>query len=76
MVAAFKTNFLSNECQVYSLYGQTEGRRKAFLFGGASIYLFLKLSLTYGGKVNRYKSGNHPLSTLPVGIGNTLVAFK
>ena len=49
---------------------------KPFYLEGASIYLSLKLSLTYGGKVNRYKSGNHPLSTLSVGIGNTLVAFK
>ena len=41
-----------------------------------SIYLSSKPSLTYGGNVNHYKSVHHPLSPLPVGIGNTLAAFK
>ena len=36
----------------------------------------LKLSLTYRGNVNHQQSVHHPLFTLPVGIGNTLVAFK
>ena len=42
---------------------------------GKIIYLSSKL-LTYGGKVNHLKSVDHPLSTLPVGIGNTMAAFK
>ena len=56
--------------QVYSLFCQTEEGRKAFL-EGKSKYLFIKLSLTYGGTVN-----HHPLSTLSEGIGNTLATFK
>ena len=51
--------------QVYSVPGQTEGRRKALL-EWKSVYLFSKLSLTYGGNVNNYKSVHHPLSNLPV----------
>ena len=31
---------------------------------------------TYRGNVNHFQSVHHPLSTLPVGIKNTLVAFK
>ena len=50
-----------------------EGR--SFL-GEASIDSSSKLSLTYGVDINHYKSVLHPLSTLPLGIGNTLVAFK
>ena len=51
--------------QVYSVPGQTEGRRKALL-EWKSVYLFSKLSLTYGGNVNNYKSVHYPLSNLPV----------
>ena len=36
----------------------------------------LKLSLTYRGNVNHQQSVHFPLSTLPFGTGNTLVAFK
>ena len=60
---------------VYSLPGQTEGRRKVFL-ERASKDLFSKLSLTYGGNVNHYKSVHYPLSTLPMGIEKTLSVFK
>ena len=34
-----------------------------------SIDLSSKLSLTYGGNVNYYKSVHHPISILPVGTG-------
>ena len=61
--------------QVYSVPGQTEGRRKAFL-GWTSIDLSSKLSLTCGGNVKYYKSVHHPIPHLPVGIGNTLANFK
>ena len=61
--------------QVYSLPGQTEGRKKAFL-EWTSIDLSSKPSLTCGGNVNYYKSVHHPIPTLPMGIGNTLVIFK
>ena len=50
--------------QVYSVPGQTEGRRKAFM-EWASIDLSSKLSLTCGGNVNYYKSLHHPIPTLP-----------
>ena len=42
----------------------------------ASIDLFSKLPLTYRGYVNDYESVHHPLSTLPVGIGNTKTVVK
>ena len=42
----------------------------------ASTDLPSKLSLTYEGNVNHYKSNHHPLSTLPVRIGSTLAVFK
>ena len=48
--------------QVYSVPGQTEGRRKAFL-EWKNIDLYYKLSLTYGGNVNYYKSAHKPLPT-------------
>lgn len=35
-----------------------------------------KLSLTDGGNVSHQKSVHSPLSTLPVGIGDTLATFK
>ena len=53
--------------QVYSVPGQTEGRRKAVR---TSIDLFCKISLTYEGDVNYYKSVHQPISTLPVGTRN------
>ena len=61
--------------QVYSVPGQTEGRRKAFL-EGTSVDLTSKLSLTCGGNVSYYKSVHHPIPTLPVGTGSTLATFK
>ena len=48
--------------QVYSVPGQTEGRRKAFL-EWKSIDLSYELSLTCGGNVNYYKSAHHPIPT-------------
>ena len=57
--------------RVYSVSAQTEGRRKALL-EWASIDLSSELSLTCGGSVNYYKRDNHPIPSLPVGIGNTL----
>ena len=44
--------------QVYSVPGQTEGRKKAFL-KWASIDVSSKLSLACGGYVNYYKSAHH-----------------
>ena len=41
---------LSNECLIYSVPGQTEGRRKAFL-EWTSIDLYSKLSPTCGGNL-------------------------
>ena len=52
-----------------------KGERRPFL-EGASTDSSSELSPTYGGNVNHYKSVHHPLSILPVGIGNTLAAFK
>ena len=51
-----------------------KGEGRPFL-EGASIYLSSKLSLSCGDNVKHCKSVHHPLSTLPVGIGNTLAAF-
>ena len=48
--------------QVYSVPGQTEGRRKAFL-EWKSIDFSYELSLTCGGNVNFYKSVHHPIPT-------------
>ena len=61
--------------QVYSLLGQTERGRKAFRRGKAYIYplnylLHMRVMLTTAKSIHR------PLSTLPVGIGNTQVVFK
>ena len=46
--------------QVYSVPGQTEGRRKAFL-EWKSIDVFCELSVTCGGNANHYKSIHHPI---------------
>ena len=48
--------------QVYSVPGQTEGRRKAFL-EWKSIDFSYELSLTCGGNFNFYKSVHHPIHT-------------
>ena len=48
--------------QVYSVPGQTEGRRKAFL-EWKSIDLSYELYLTCGGNVNYCKSVHHPIPT-------------
>ena len=41
-----------------------------------SIDISSKLSLTYGGNVNYYKSVHHPIPTMPVGTEKTLAIFK
>ena len=41
-----------------------------------SIDISSKLSLTYGGNVNYYKSVHHPIPTLAVETGSTLAIFK
>ena len=61
--------------QVYFVPSQTEGRWKAFL-EWTSIDLSSKPSLTCGISVSYCKSVRHPITTLPVGKGNTLVTFK
>ena len=48
--------------QVYSVPGQTKGRRKAFL-ECRNIDLSYELSLTCGDNVNCYKSVHHPIPT-------------
>ena len=60
----------------YILYlAKRKGEGRPFL-KRTSIDLSSKLSLKYWGIVNLYKSVHHPLSTLSVGIGNTLAALK
>ena len=60
--------------QVYSVSGQTEGRKKPFL-EWTRIDLSSKLSLTCVANVNHHKSVHYP-TPLPVGIGNILTIFK
>ena len=48
--------------QVYSVPGQTEVRRKAFL-EWKIIDLSYKLSITCGGNINYYESVHHPIPT-------------
>ena len=50
-------------------------RGKAFLKWN-SIDLSSKLSLTYGGNVNDYKSIHHLIPTLSRGTGNIIAIFK
>ena len=47
--------------QVYSVPGQTEGRRKVLL-ESKNIDLSYELSFTCGGNVNYYKSVHHPIT--------------
>ena len=54
--------------QVYPALSRTEGKRKGFLE-------WTTIDLC-GDNVSCYKSGHHLISTLPVGIGNTLAIFK
>ena len=61
--------------QVFSVLGQTEGRRKAFL-EWTSIDLSSKPALTCEGNVSYYKRVNHTIPTRPVGIGDTQAIFK
>ena len=49
--------------QVYSVPGQTEGKRQAFLEWGKAWSYPLKLSLGGWGNVNYYKSAHHPIPT-------------
>ena len=63
--------FFQMSAQVYSVFSQTEGRRKTFL-EWTSRDLSSKLSLTCVDNVNYYKSIHHPSPTLPVGVGNTI----
>ena len=46
------------------------------LFEVYKLDLSSKLSFTYGGNVNYYKSVHHPIPTLLVGTGSTLAIFK
>ena len=55
--------FFQMIAQVYSVSGETEGRRKALLVW-KSIDLSYELSLTCGVNVNYYKSVHHPIPTL------------
>ena len=48
--------------QVYSVPGQSEGRRRSFL-EWKRIDLSYELSLACGGNVNYYKNVHHPIPT-------------
>ena len=61
--------------QVYSVPGQNEGSRKAFL-EWKSIDLSSKQSLTCGCNINYYETFYHTILTLLVGIGKILAIFK
>ena len=61
--------------QIHSVTSQNEGRRNVFL-EWTTIGLSSKVFLTCGGNVSYYKTVHHPISTLPVGIGNTITIFK
>ena len=50
-------------------------RGKAFL-KWTRVDLFSKLSVTYGGNVNYYKSVHHLIPTLPVGTGNRTLKIR
>ena len=52
---------------VYSVLGQTEGRRKDFL-EWTNINLSSKVSLTCWDNVNYYESVHHFIPTLPVSL--------
>ena len=60
--------------QVYSVPGETEWRRRAFL-KWTKIDLPSKLSITCGSNFTYYKSVHHPIPTLFVGILNTMTIF-
>ena len=60
--------------QVYSVPGETEWRRRAFL-EWTKIDLPSKLSITCGSNFTYYKSVHHPIPTLLVGILNTMTIF-
>ena len=62
MVKPISKIFFQMSVRVYSVPGQNEGRRKAFL-EWKSIDLSSKLSLTCGGYFNCYKSVHHPIPT-------------
>ena len=57
----------TNQVSIFSLHKIKMSTQRRFV---------LKLSLAYRGNVNHQQSAHHPLSTLPLGIGNTLVAFR
>ena len=61
--------------QVYSVPGQTQGKRKA-ISEWTSIDLSSELSLTCRGNVKYYKKVHHPIPTPPVGIEITLAIFE
>ena len=61
--------------QVYSVPGQTEETREAFM-EWIGIYSSSRLSLIYRSNVNYYESADHHIHNLPVRIGNTLAIFK
>ena len=60
--------------QVYSVPGQTEGRRRALLEWKKTDLPF-KLSTTCGSNFTYYKIVHRPIPTLSVGILNTMTIF-
>ena len=68
--------FFQMSAQVYSLPSPTEGRKKAFFGGGKHRFLSSKLSLTYGGNVNHFKSVHHLSVYSACGNREHLTVFK
>ena len=66
---------LAGDTSQVSVFFPDINKGKAFL-KWTSIDLSSKLSLTYVGNVNYYKSVHNAIPTLPVGTGNTLAIFK
>ena len=60
--SSFQSKFFQISTQVYSVPGQTERRRKAFL-EWKSVDLSYERSLTCRRSVNYYKNVHHPIPT-------------
>ena len=67
--------FFKLSVQVYYLLSETEWESKVFLGKGQAYIYSLIYLLNMAGNVNHQQSIYHPLSTLLVGIGDTLAPF-
>ena len=52
------------------------GREDIFEVDASIVDLSSKLSIIYRGNINYYKSVHHPIPSLSVRTGNTLLVFK